>query len=72
MDLGPHGFFILAAYALTALVIAGLILAAVLDHRTQRVALTDLEARGARRRSEAAVPVDRREPTAAARPSARW
>lgn len=39
MDLGPHGGFILAAYAFTGLVIAGLIAHAVLDHRAQRRAL---------------------------------
>ncbi len=33
MDLGPHAFFIAAAYAATALVMAALILRAVLDHR---------------------------------------
>ena len=46
MNLGPHAVFILAAYAVTGLVIAGLILRAALDHRAQLRALADLEARG--------------------------
>jgi heme exporter protein D len=55
MDLGPHGFFIVAAYAVTAVVVGGLILRAVLEHRAQRRALAALESRGVRRRSD--VPV---------------
>jgi len=54
--LGPHGAYILAAYAATALIVAGLILAAVLDQRAQKRALADLEARGARRRSDGGGP----------------
>jgi len=46
-----HAGFILAAYAATALVVAGLILHAVIDHRAQRRALGDLESRGIGRRS---------------------
>ena len=72
MDLGPHGWFILAAYAATALVIVGLILRAVVDHRAQLLALTDLEGRGVRRRSEAAAPQDEPERPAAAQPSGGW
>ncbi len=49
--MGPHAAFILAAYAITALVIGGLVLRAVLDHRAQSRALADLESRGAGRRS---------------------
>ncbi len=45
MDLGPHAGFILAAYAFTGLVIAGLIAHAILDHRTQRRALAALTRR---------------------------
>ncbi len=52
MDLGPHAFFILAAYAATAAILAGLVLRAALDHRAQVRALAELEARGARRRSD--------------------
>lgn len=43
MDLGPHAAFILAAYAFTALVIGGLILAALRDQRAQKRALRDLQ-----------------------------
>ena len=46
MDLGPHAGFILGAYAFTALVIAGLIVHAILDHRAQRRALAAFERRG--------------------------
>jgi heme exporter protein D len=50
-DLGPHAFFILSAYAATALIMAGLVLRAVIDHRVQARALMALEQRGVRRRS---------------------
>jgi heme exporter protein D len=46
-----HTFFIAFSYVLTALVITGLILRAVIDHRIQVRALADLEARGIGRRS---------------------
>jgi heme exporter protein D len=46
-----HAFFIALSYAVTALVIAGLILRAVIDHRIQTRALARLEARGVGRRS---------------------
>ena len=49
--MGPHAPFILAAYGVTALVLAGLVLRAVLDYRAQTKALADLEARGMGRRS---------------------
>jgi heme exporter protein D len=52
MNLGPHAFFIVAAYTATAVIVGGLILRAVLDHRTQMRALAELEGRGLRRRSE--------------------
>lgn len=45
-DLGPHAVFILGSYALAALVVGGLVLRAVLDHRAQRRALDALESRG--------------------------
>jgi heme exporter protein D len=48
--MGPHGAFILAAYLLTGLVLVGLVVWAVLDHRAQVRALAQLEARGAGRR----------------------
>ncbi len=49
--MGTHAFFIAFSYALTALVMAGLILRAVIDHRAQTRALAELEARGVSRRS---------------------
>ena len=56
MDLGPHAFFIIAAYAATAVIVGGLILGAVLDHRAQLRALAELEGRGVRRRSDRLEP----------------
>ena len=56
MDLGPHAFFIIAAYAATAVIVGGLILGAVLDHRAQLRALAELEGRGVRRRSSKVEP----------------
>jgi heme exporter protein D len=50
--LSGHAGFILAAYLTTAVVIAGLALWIVVDGRTQRRRLADLEARGIRRRSD--------------------
>ncbi len=50
--LGPHWGFIVGAYAIFAAVVLGLILWVVSDHRAQRKALADLEARGIRRRSD--------------------
>jgi heme exporter protein D len=49
--LGPHAAYILASYALAAVIVGGLVLQAILDYRTQRAALQRLEAAGARRRS---------------------
>jgi heme exporter protein D len=49
--LGPYASFILAAYAVALLVVAGLIAWVVVDHRAQTRALADLDARGVRRRS---------------------
>ncbi len=46
-----HTFFIAFSYIVTALVVAGLILRAVIDHRIQVRALAELEARGVGRRS---------------------
>jgi heme exporter protein D len=53
-SLGPHAAFILAAYAVTLLVVVGLIAWVLLDYRAQARALADLDARGVRRRSEPA------------------
>ena len=55
-----NGGYILAAYGLTLLIVAGLIVWIVLDGKRQRQHLRDLEARGIRRRSDrsAAKPAD--------------
>jgi heme exporter protein D len=57
MNLGPHAFFIVASYAVTALVVGALILRAVVDYRAQVRALAELEGRGVRRRSGGTAPV---------------
>ena len=44
----PHLGFIVAAYALTTLVVGGLVVAALLDRRALRRALGALEARAGR------------------------
>ena len=51
MALGSHGGFILAAYLVTAAVLAGLGGWIVIDGRALRRRLAELEARGIRRRS---------------------
>jgi len=45
-----HMGFIAAAYALTAIVLSGLIVWVVIDGRIQKAALDDLDKRGIRRR----------------------
>ena len=49
-SLGPHAGFILASYGAAALILAGLTLAVLRDHRAQKQALDALERRGAGRR----------------------
>jgi heme exporter protein D len=49
--LGNHGGFILAAYGIALVVILVLFVWIVVDGRSQRRQLADLEARGVRRRS---------------------
>jgi heme exporter protein D len=51
MSLGPHADFIVAAYAVTLFVVAGLIAWVLLDYAALRRVLGDLEARGITRRS---------------------
>ena len=51
MTLGPHADFIIAAYAVAALVIIGLIVWVELDNRAQRRRLKNLHAQGVSRRS---------------------
>jgi heme exporter protein D len=52
MNLGPHADFIVAAYVVTAFVMAALIVWVALDHAAQRRMLGDLETRGVTRRSQ--------------------
>ena len=52
MSFGQHAHFIVAAYAMGAVVIGALIAWVMLDHAAQRRTLADLEARGVTRRSE--------------------
>ena len=51
MEAANHMGFIVAAYAVTAIVVAALIAWVMLDYRAQRRALGDLEAHGITRRS---------------------
>jgi heme exporter protein CcmD len=53
IDLGPHGAFVLAAYAATFLVLGAAAVWIVADDLRQRRAVRGLQARGATRRSEA-------------------
>ncbi len=55
MNLGPHAAFILAAYAAAIIVIGALISWIVVDHRTQRRLLGELDSQGVTRRSATAV-----------------
>jgi len=52
MDLGPHATFIIAAYAMAALVVVCLIAWVLADHAAQRRLLADLESRGVTRRAK--------------------
>ena len=51
LDFGNHGGFIVAAYLVAVLVLAGLVGWIVLDGHALRRRLADLEARGIKRRS---------------------
>jgi heme exporter protein D len=51
-NLGPHASFIIAAYAMAALVVIGLTAWVLADYGAQRRRLAALEARGITRRSE--------------------
>lgn len=53
MNLGPHAAFIWSSYAVTAVVLAGLVGWLLWDGRRYRARLEDLERRGVRRRSGA-------------------
>jgi heme exporter protein D len=51
MNLGPHASFIIASYAVSAVVVAALIAWVMLDYATLRRILGNLEERGVTRRS---------------------
>lgn len=53
--LGQHAGFILAAYGAVAVILGGLTLSILLDHRAQKRALDALEQRGIGRRSGGAA-----------------
>ena len=53
---GAHAGFIVAAYLVTAAVLAAIVVWVVLDGRAQRRRIADLEARGIRRRSSGSKP----------------
>ncbi len=55
MNLGPHADFIVAAYAVAALVLVAMIGWVMLDYRTQKQKLAQLESQGVTRRSERQV-----------------
>jgi heme exporter protein D len=52
VNLGPHADFIVATYAVTLFVVAGLVAWVVLDYSAQRRILGDLEQSGVTRRSQ--------------------
>lgn len=51
MTLGPHADFIIATYAITVFIVAGLTAWVLLDYLAQRRILAELEGRGVTRRS---------------------
>jgi heme exporter protein D len=51
MDWGPHTAFVIAAYGIVALVLAGLVAWLAIDGRRQQRMIDQLEARGVTRRS---------------------
>jgi heme exporter protein D len=66
LDLGPHASFIIAAYGVTLVAVAGLVLATIGDDMKQRHLLAELERQGIRRRSAAKLA-----PRTAAKPTAK-
>ena len=69
LDLGPHASFIIAAYGVTFVAVAALVLATLADDRKQRRKLAELERLGIRRRS-AKAPQDQRPVKTVAKPKA--
>jgi heme exporter protein D len=62
LSLGPHTGFIVAAYLVTAAVVAALVTWVIADHAAQKRALADLERRGVTRRSTETRPMQIKEP----------
>lgn len=62
MGLGPHAGFIIAAWSVAIIVIAGLIAWVMLDYRRQLRILADFEKRGITRRSASANAAAAEEP----------
>ncbi len=52
--MSTHALYVTAAYSITALALAGLIVWVLLDQRARRRELAELEAAGIRRRSDKA------------------
>jgi heme exporter protein D len=52
--MSAHALYVAAAYAISALVLAGLIAWIIIDQRVRQREITELEASGARRRSDRA------------------
>jgi heme exporter protein D len=50
MELGPHANFILAAYAISVLVLGAVTLWVIADYRAQRRIIRDLEAHAPKRK----------------------
>ncbi|MBZ9737874.1 MULTISPECIES: heme exporter protein CcmD [unclassified Mesorhizobium] len=50
--MSPHALYVTAAYAITAIVLAGLIGWILIDQRARKRELAELEAAGVRRRSD--------------------
>ena len=52
MDLGPHAGFIIASYVAAAIIVGALVLWVFADYRAIERSIAELEARGAKRRSD--------------------
>ena len=50
--MSPHALYVAAAYAITAVALAGLVGWVLLDQRARKKELAELEASGVRRRSD--------------------
>jgi heme exporter protein D len=62
MDLGPHFGFIISAYIIATVVVAGLVAWVVGDYFAQKRALAELDRRGITRRSAEPRPSKIKEP----------